>query len=156
MKHISISTLFLTLFIVSCKKDNVDIFPKSLLTKYNWYAYELVDTFYSQNLDTVYRVQSGVLDSCYQAQYYKFYSDGKVDRYFPCNLSPKIVSGTWNLSSDSILSVSVGFASSRAVKLTSIGNMELKTNTKWPYHIYSSSAPPEFGIRSTTVVFRHK
>lgn len=148
--------LFLTVFIISCKKDNNDISSKSLLTKYNWYPYAIKDTFYSPNLDTVYRVHSFVLDSCSQLQYYKFYSDGKVDRYFPCNISPKMVSGTWNLSSDSILSGSIGFPSSLVVQLTSIDNIEFKTNTKWPYHIYSSSSPPEFGIQSTTVIFKHQ
>ncbi|WP_148041343.1 hypothetical protein [Rufibacter immobilis] len=154
MKYISI--LFLIILISSCKKDPIDLSPKSLITRYNWYPYKITTTFYSEDLKTVYRVQSAVLDSCYQAGYYKFYSDGKVDRHFPCNISPKMVTGTWRLSSDSIISVSVGFLSSATSKLLSINNEELETNTKIPYHIYSSSAPPEFGIQSTTTNFRHK
>lgn len=151
-----ISTLFLALLIISCKRENIDNSPTSLIVKYDWHPYQLIDTFFSVNLDTMYRIQSNLFDSCDQASSYKFYSDGKVNRFLPCYLTPNVMNGTWSLTSDSVLSVSVGFTSSLAVKLISIDNRKLTTNTKWPYHILSSSAPPEFGIRSTTTVFRHK
>jgi hypothetical protein len=100
-------------------------------------------------------VYNNLFDSCEHASWYKFYSNGKVDRILPCYLQPNYY-GTWSLSADSNLTVSVGFPNASVVKLISIDDDEIITNSTFPYIITVPPAPSEIGWHRSTVVFKHK
>lgn len=168
MKYIFFILTVLTIF--SCKKDNIDNSAKSLLIKYNWYLYERRDTFFSMNLDTVYRVKTYLSDSCTKASYYTFTSNGQATVYSPCHTTYTSLLGTWSLALDNTFIVNIfepsdptgqnfnfGFPSLLIpMTLKSINKTELITNTGTPYYYARYGIVVESGMHSVTMIYKHQ
>lgn len=161
-----IALLVIITGLTSCSKRNDLPLTTSLICKYEWYPYKVIDSSFNISLDTLYQTGTILEDTCDTESPFIFNPNGNVIRKYHPNCiivpptgTPNQENGTWNVSSDSTFYLSLidhiygyGVHYLPSLKLVYVDDSRLVIHQQFSF---SSLNPPQSGIVISTLYFRH-